>query len=140
MPVKVLIADDSIVMRAAIRRTLEEEPQIQVVGEASSFPETLQLLDELQPDVLVLDLHLPEERDFPPSVVEIHLSAVRTLAISFSNDLESKALADSYGAAALLDKMRLYSQIIPSIVTSPSLPSAAMPLQHRKPLRRSHAA
>ncbi len=140
MPIKVLIADDSIVMRAALRRTLEEESQIEVVGEASSFSETLQLLRELSPDVLLLDLHLPERRDFLPSVVRTLLATVRTLAISFSNDVESKALAESYGAATLLDKMLLYSQIIPSIVQSPSVPPVVMPLQLRRSLRRSHSA
>ena len=137
MPVKVLIADDMVVMRAAIRRTLEEESRIEVVGEASSFFETLQLISELQPDVLLLDLHLPEPGGFSPAVVKAQLQTVRTVAISFSNDMESAALAESYGATALLDKMRLYSQMIPCILPSPSVPRSEMPLP---PLRRSHAA
>jgi DNA-binding NarL/FixJ family response regulator len=37
MPVKVLLADDSDVMRSVIRRILQEEPSIEVVGEASQF-------------------------------------------------------------------------------------------------------
>jgi DNA-binding NarL/FixJ family response regulator len=37
MPIKVLVADDSHVMRSAIRRILEEERRIQVVGEAETF-------------------------------------------------------------------------------------------------------
>jgi YesN/AraC family two-component response regulator len=36
MPIKVLLADDSELMRSAMRRTLEEEPRIEVVGEACS--------------------------------------------------------------------------------------------------------
>ena len=140
MPTKVLIADDSVVMRAAIRRTLEEEVQIEVVGEASSFPETLDLIGELKPDVLLLDLHVPERRDFTPDMVKSQLQAVRTVAISVSNDTESKALAESYGAVFLLDKMRLYSELIPSIVPSPSLRPSEMPSSLPEPLRRSHAA
>ena len=139
MPTKVLIADDSVVMRAAIRRTLEEEVQIEVVGEASSFPEALQLIDTLKPDVLLLDLHIPEKRDFTPAMVKSQLQAVRTVAISFSNDIESKALADSYGAASLLDKMRLYSQMIPAIVPFPSVRRFESPSTPPRLLRRSHA-
>lgn len=140
MPTKVLIADDSVVMRAAIRRTLEEEVQIEVVGEASTFPETLQLMDDEKPDVLLLDLHLAERPDFPPDVVRSQLQSVRTLAMSFSNDLESKTRAESYGAVRLLDKMRLYSDMIPAIVAVPSVPPSKIPLRLRKTLRRSHAA
>ncbi len=51
---KVLIADDSEVMRTAIRKMLREESSIDVVGEASSFAETMQKIADLKPDVLLL--------------------------------------------------------------------------------------
>jgi len=37
MPIKVLMADDSYVMRSVIRRTLEEEPRIEIVAEATTL-------------------------------------------------------------------------------------------------------
>jgi hypothetical protein len=42
-------------------------------------------------------------------------SVAHVLAISFSNDSEARVLAESYGAAALLDKMKLYSELLPAI-------------------------
>jgi DNA-binding NarL/FixJ family response regulator len=112
---KVLIADDSPVMRKAIRNALKEESFIKIVGEASSFGEMMQMLSDLKPDVLLLDLHLPEERQVSPELLKSQLGSVRTVAISFSNDDESKALAESYGASTLLDKMNLYTEMIPVI-------------------------
>jgi chemotaxis response regulator CheB len=112
---KVLIADDSDVMRTAIRKTLEEENQIEIVGEASSFAETMQKIGDLKPDVLLLDLSLPQKRDFSPALVKLQLGSVRTLAVSFANDSDSKVLAESYGAAVLLDKMKLYTEMLPAI-------------------------
>jgi DNA-binding NarL/FixJ family response regulator len=41
MPIRVLLADDSDVMRSAIRRILEEERRIEVVGEAATFAKTI---------------------------------------------------------------------------------------------------
>src|SRR4029077_9745253 len=112
---KVLIADDSDVMRSAIRKILQEEPDIEVVGEASNFAKTVQLIADCKPDILLLDLHLPEERGFPPELVRAQLRCVCTLAVSFSNDADAKALCESYGAVSLLDKMNLYSEMIPAI-------------------------
>lgn len=116
MPIKVLMADDSHAMRKAIRRTLEQEPRIEIVAEASTFTEAVQKISEFKPAVLLLDLHLPEEREFTPELVKSQLRCVRTLAVSLSNDDEAKALAESYGAVSLLDKMNLYSEIIPAIM------------------------
>jgi DNA-binding NarL/FixJ family response regulator len=116
MAVKVLMADDSDVMRSAIRRTLEEDPRIEIVAEASTFAETIQKIADFKPTVLLLDLHLPEKRDFTPELVKAQLQCVCTLAVSLSNDEEAKALAESYGAVSLLDKMTLYSDIIPAIM------------------------
>ncbi len=117
MKIKVLLADDSDLMRSAIRRTLQEDSRIQVVGEASSFAKTMQMIADSKPDVLLLDLHLAEKRDFAPSFVKSQLVTVRNVvAVSFSTDDEAQALARSYGASALLDKMNLYNEMIPTIM------------------------
>jgi two-component system response regulator NreC len=112
---KVLIADDSDVMRTAIRKMLQEESNINVVGEAATFAETVQMISDFKPDVLLLDLHMPEKRNFTPSLVKAQLGTVRTVAVSMSNDNDAKALAKSYGATTLLDKMTLYAEMIPAI-------------------------
>jgi DNA-binding NarL/FixJ family response regulator len=54
----VVIADDQIRVRQAVRAMVEDDPELIVVGEARSGQETLHLVDKLQPDVLVLDLSL----------------------------------------------------------------------------------
>jgi DNA-binding NarL/FixJ family response regulator len=116
VPIKVLLADDSHVMRSAIRRILEEERRIQVVGEADTFAKTVQMIGDLKPNVLLLDLHLAEGRDFTPDLVKSQLHCVCTLAVSFSNDDEARQLADSYGAVTLLDKMKLFNDMIPAVL------------------------
>jgi DNA-binding NarL/FixJ family response regulator len=116
MKIKVVLADDSDVMRAAIVSVLKEEPSIEVVGQASSFAETMQMIGDFKPDVLLLDLHLPEKRAFTPEFVKSQLISVNhILALSFSNDDEAKILAESYGVAALLDKMNLFNELLPAI-------------------------
>jgi two-component system response regulator NreC len=117
MPIKVLLADDSHIMREAVRKLLDEEPRIQIVGEAPTFASAMQMVADFKPDVLLLDLHMPQKRDLLPSLVKSQLSCIQyTLAISFANDEEAKSLAASYGAVALLDKMSLYSQLVPAIM------------------------
>src|ERR1700692_1460897 len=129
---KVLIADDSEIMRTAIRKLLQEEGNIQVVGEASTFAETMQMIGDFKPDVLLLDLHMPEKRDFTPELVKAQLGTVCTVAVSFSNDSDSKALAESYGAATLLDKMSLYNEMLPAIQRChPALENSRKPLKRR---------
>ena len=58
---------------------------------------------------------MPEKRDITPALVKAQLGTVCTVAVSFSNDSDSKALAASYGAATLLDKMSLYTEMLPAI-------------------------
>jgi chemotaxis response regulator CheB len=117
MAIKVLLADDSHAMLVAIRRVLHEESRIKIVGEARTFAEMMQMISDCKPEVLLLDLHLAEERHLTPEFVRSQLISVPcTLAVSFSNDDESQVLAESYGAAGLLDKMNLYHEMIPAII------------------------
>jgi len=57
--VRVLLADDHELVRSGVRRVLESQPGIEVVGEAARGDETLALLAQLEPDVLLLDLNMP---------------------------------------------------------------------------------
>ena len=58
--VNVLLADDAAVIRSAVSRLLEAEPAIKLVGVAENFSQTLQMAASLRPDVVLLDLHMPE--------------------------------------------------------------------------------
>jgi DNA-binding NarL/FixJ family response regulator len=57
--IKVLLVDDHSLVRRGFRRMLEDEPDIVVVGEASSGDEAVQLARELAPQVIVMDCALP---------------------------------------------------------------------------------
>jgi two-component system response regulator NreC len=56
---RVVLADDHTLMRAGLRVLLEREPDIAVVGEAEDGRQTMDLMESLRPEVLVLDIAMP---------------------------------------------------------------------------------
>ncbi len=60
-PIRVLVADDHMIVRTGIRHVLEGEAGFEVVGEAATGSEVVSLAAELQPDVVVLDISMPGE-------------------------------------------------------------------------------
>jgi two-component system, NarL family, response regulator LiaR len=58
--IKVLIADDHAVVREGTRRILEQEPDMQVVGEAGDGEEAVNLATNLKPDVAIIDIAMPK--------------------------------------------------------------------------------
>jgi DNA-binding NarL/FixJ family response regulator len=59
-PIRVLLADDHALVRQGFRRILEDEADIVVAGEAGGGAEAIALAQQLEPDVVVLDLGMPE--------------------------------------------------------------------------------
>ena len=57
--VRVLVVDDYEPFRRFVCSTLEQRPELQIVGEASDGLEAVQKAEELQPDLIVLDIGLP---------------------------------------------------------------------------------
>ena len=58
-PTRILLVDDHAIVREGYRRLLEEQPDIQVVGEASDASQACQSVRALDPDVVVMDIALP---------------------------------------------------------------------------------
>ncbi len=59
-PIRVLIADDHTILRSGVRLLLEAESDIEVVGEALNGRQAVTLADELKPDVILMDIAMPE--------------------------------------------------------------------------------
>ena len=118
--VRVLLADDAAIIRNAVSRLLESEPSIKLVGVAETFSQTIEMASSLKPDVVLLDLHMPDESLIPPTQVKSELgrSGARVLGMSLSgeDDEETRTLAESFGVSRLLDKAQFGRVLIPAIL------------------------
>jgi DNA-binding NarL/FixJ family response regulator len=59
VPTRILIADDDPTIRMLLRRVLEKQPDWQVCGDASNGAEAIEKVEQLEPDILVMDLGMP---------------------------------------------------------------------------------
>lgn len=117
MSIRVLLADDSAIVRQGIRDLLRSQPEIELVGEAADFRETIHMIKELNPQVVVLNLHMGDGTEAMIQHVKCLLKhGSRLLAISFLSDEDTKALIESLGTVPLLDKMELHQKLIPTIM------------------------
>lgn len=55
----VILADDHILVRQGIRRIIEEDSSVKVIGEAADGQEVLELLNQCSPDLIILDISMP---------------------------------------------------------------------------------
>ena len=60
MTIRVLVADDQPLVRSGFRMILEERPDLELVGEAGNGADAVQLARELDPDVILMDVRMPE--------------------------------------------------------------------------------
>lgn len=103
--IRVLLVDDQAVVRRALRVRFHLEPDLRVVGEASSGSEALTLAQTLSPDVVLMDIRMPGmdgieataalRRVVPQSAVVI---------LSIYDDAQIRGRAQAAGAAALVEK------------------------------------
>jgi NarL family two-component system response regulator LiaR len=87
-PIRVLVADDHMIVRTGIRHVLESEPGFEVVGEAGNGAEALSLAAELLPDVVVLDISMPDVSGLELAARLRDTGDSRVLILSMHNNTE----------------------------------------------------
>ena len=87
MPIKVLIADDHQIVRDGLRSLLTREPDMELVGEAEDGRTIMKMLLEKTPDVIIMDVAMPELNGIEATRQALHeFPAVKVIALSMHDD------------------------------------------------------
>jgi DNA-binding NarL/FixJ family response regulator len=114
--IRVLIVDDHPVVCSGIRNILESTKGIEVVGEAHTGAEALQMIELEHPDVVLLDMKLPDMSGVEV-IQKIYKSknATRVLGLSSYNDREFISQLLNHGASGYLLKEEVPEQIVEAV-------------------------
>ncbi len=116
MTIRVLIADDHVVVRQGLRMLLALDPELEIAGEASDGAECVRLARELQPDVVLMDLMMPVMDGIAATAaIRRELPETEVLALTSALDDASVVGAVRAGAIGYLLKNTEASDLIQSI-------------------------
>ena len=114
----IVLVDDHAVVRAGVRRLLEQEPLFEVIGEAESGEKAYQILAELKPDVMVMDLSMPGMGGLESiRRILMRYEKAKILVLSMYEDLSFANQALKLGAKGYLTKNTLADDLVKSIET-----------------------
>ena len=115
---RIVLADDHALVRDGIRSLLETESDLQVIGEASNGKEAIDLVGEVNPDILIIDIRMPVMNGID-AVAELtqNKSSVKTIILSIHDSEEYILKSISSGANGYLLKDTDKSEFIKAIHT-----------------------
>ena len=112
----VLIVDDHLILRSGLRLLLELESGIEVLGDASSAEDALRLASELQPDVILMDIQLPNMNGIEATRrIKAVNPRIQILMLTMFQDDDSVFAAVRAGAQGYLLKGASQSEIAGAI-------------------------
>ncbi|MGH9729818.1 MAG: response regulator [Candidatus Acidiferrales bacterium] len=115
-PVRVLVADDHAIFRDGLRKLFEDTDEVTIIGEASNGNECVRMLAKLKPDILLLDLRMPE-KDGLGVLEEINFDSVttRVIVLTAAEDDRDVVRAMRLGARGVVLKQSASDLLLKSI-------------------------
>ncbi|GAA5015688.1 response regulator transcription factor [Kitasatospora paranensis] len=116
MPIRVLLADDQPLIRAGLVMVIADIPDIEVVGEAGNGAEAVQLVRELAPDVVVMDIRMPGMDGIEATgLITRETGAPHVLVLTTFDDQDNVYNALRAGASGFLVKDMALDDIITAV-------------------------
>lgn len=115
-PIQVLLVDDHSMLRDGLRSLLEARDEVQVIGEAGTGHEAVQITQEKKPDIVILDLGLPDINglDVIELLIEKH-PEVKIVVLSMHISREHVSKAIEAGALGYIPKSSTHSRLLEAI-------------------------
>src|SRR6202049_1420915 len=117
--IRVRMADDHAIFRDGVRKLLEDENDISIVGEAANGNECVVMLAKLKPDILLLDLRMPGKDGFAV-LGEVNFDSLSTwtIVLTAAEDDRGAGRAMSLGARGIVLKQSASELLVKSIQRS----------------------
>src|ERR1022692_3418392 len=114
--IRILVADDHAIFRDGLRKLLEVADDVQIVGEASNGVECVKMLTKLKPDILLLDLRMPE-KDGLGVLTEVNFDSLptRVIVLTAAEDDRDVIRAMRLGARGVVLKESAIDLLVKSI-------------------------
>ncbi len=114
--IRVLMADDHVIFRDGLRKLLATEDDIKIVGEASNGGDCIKMLAKLKPDILLLDLRMPD-KDGLAVLEEVNFDQLptRVVVLTAAEDDRDVVRAMRLGARAVVLKQSATELLVKSI-------------------------
>ena len=117
-PIRLLIADDEAQVRRVLRRTFENDDRFMIVGEAHDGADAVDQVASAKPDVLILDLAMPNTNGME-AIPKVRQASPDTKIVVFSNwagFAEMGAKANAEGAALVIDKFTPPRKLVKAVL------------------------
>ena len=115
--IKLLLADDHAILRQGLRRILEAEGDMSVIGEAATGTEAVKRAKQLKPDVVIMDISMSEQSGIESMRQIVHSMSARVLILSVHLEHQVIAEAVSAGASGYLAKDSVDQELIAAVRT-----------------------
>jgi len=118
MSIRIILADDHRIMREGLRSLLEKQPDIEVVAEAEDGRTAVQLARELSPDVVIMDIAMPDLNGIGAAhQIITEFSGVKVVALSMHADRRFVARMFKAGALGYLLKDCAFEELARAVRT-----------------------
>src|SRR3984885_11150953 len=114
--IRVLMADDHAIFREGLRKLLDGDDEITIVGEASNGNDCIKMLTKLKPDILLLDLRMPDKDGLAVlEEVNLHKLPTRVVVLTAAEDDRDVVRAMRLGARGVVLKQSATDLLVRSI-------------------------
>ena len=114
--IRLVLAEDHTLLRRVMAQFLGQEPDIEIVGEASDGESAVKLASQLLPDIVIMDLGMPKMSGLEATrAIRHELPQVRVIALSMYEEKERADAMLEAGASAYLTKTKSAQELIATI-------------------------